>query len=129
MTAPWKDDLAAVREITDETFGETVTVTPWASGDWSSGPDASRPPFDVLAVLVVGAGDQANLSGGDGTSWRARIPVGSAELHVDSDRFPDILGARQDDRIEAPERGGQEYEILRVDRGQKNRLVLRLGVI
>lgn len=128
MTAPWQEDLAAVREIVDETLGEAITVTPWVQGDYVSGPDPARPPFDVTAVLVVGAGDEANLSGGSGTTWRLMIPVGSAELHVDPDRFPGMLGVRQGDRVTAPVRG-QDFEVLRIDRGQKNRLVLRLGVV
>ncbi|MBB4287671.1 hypothetical protein [Roseospira goensis] len=127
MPPIWRDRLARVRQAVDGQFGEAVTVTPQAAGDFSSGPDPARPAFPLVGVLVTGQGDQSNLDGGAARSWRVSIPVSEAELHVDPDAWPGVLDVRQGDHLTADDRGGTPYEVLRIDRGHRNRIVLRLG--
>jgi len=127
MPPDWRDNLTRVRRAVDTHFAEAVTVTPQAMGDFASGPDPERPAFTLAGVLVVGEGDQATLGGADARSWRASIPVGEAEVHVDPDTWPDVVTVEAGDHLTAEDRGGTPYEVLRIDRGQRNRVVLRLG--
>lgn len=127
MLPIWRDRLARVRRAVDAHLGESVTVTPQAAGDFATGPDPSRSAFPLAGVLVTGQGDQSNLDGGEARSWRASIPVGEAELHVDPDAWPAVTAVQTGDHLTADERDGTPYEVLRIDRGQRNRIVLRLG--
>jgi len=127
MPPIWRDRLARVRQAVDGQFGEAVTVTPHVTGDFATGPDLARPSFPLAGVLTTGQGDQSNLGGGDARSWRASIPVGEAELHVDPDTWPAVATVQIGDHLTADDRDAASFEVLRIDRGHRNRIVLRLG--
>lgn len=131
MPATWQDRLARVRGAVDRELGEAVRVTPMRSASeyTAPSPDSTRPVFDVTAVLQVGEGDETNLDGSRARSWRAQIPTGQAELHVDPVRFPAILDVAQGDRIEALDRSSVPFEVARIDRRRRNRITLRLNAI
>lgn len=131
MPATWQDRLARVRGAVDRELGETVRIIPMraASQYATASPDPARAAFDVVAVLQIGEGDETNLGGGLARSWKARIPVGKAEAHVDPLRSPAVLAVLQGDRIEAAERGSAAFEVSRVDRTRRNRITLRLNAI
>ncbi len=127
MPPLWRDRLARVRRAVDSQLADAVTVSPQACSDYANGPDPERPPFPLAGVLVAGEGDQASLGGTNARSWRASIPAGEAELHVDPEAWPTVLEVRQGDHLTADDRGGAPYEVLRIDRSQRNRIILRLG--
>lgn len=131
MPSIWQDRLALVRGAVDRELGEAVRVTPMrADSQYSAAaPDPARAAFDVTAVLQVGEGDETNLDGGRARSWRAQIPRGEAEVHVDPVRFPGVRDVAQGDRIEALDRGSIAFEVARIDRRRRNRLTLRLTAI
>lgn len=128
--SPWAERLARVRASVDRELAETLQAQPMVKSQYGgASADASRPDFDFAAVLVVGRGDEGNLSGGTSRSWLISVPFGQAEMQVDPDAWPACAALREGDRIVAPDRGDASFEIARVDGRRRNRLVFRLNVL
>lgn len=131
MTRSWQDRLARVRGAVDREIGETLVISRYVQNQYAGPvPDPNTPTITVIGVLEVGEGRDVNLAGGQKTSWKARIPAGEAEAHVDPETYPAIGTAKTGDRVKAADRPGEpEFEISRIDRNRRNRFTLILTVI
>lgn len=126
--ALWPDRLARVRASVDRELADLITARPQRVSQYGgTSPDPDRATFDLQGVLLVGEGGQSDLAGGNTGMWLARIPIGEAELQIDPDAHPKARNLRKGDLLVAEQRGGQVYEIARVDPPRRNRIVLRLA--
>lgn len=134
MPPVWKERLARVRRAVDANFGDTVRVTPMLRGGRDAQylgrvADPDRPSFECIAILQVKAGDTSGQARPANEDEALRMPVGDIFLHVDPDTYPDILGVTNGDVVEALDRGGERFEVIRPDRRMRNRMVFRLRAI
>ncbi len=130
MTSARQDRLARVRQAVDGVHADPVRITPMqaASQYKPAGPDTNRAAFDAAGPLAIGTGDDETLAGDARTGWTARIPVGQAELSIDPVTYPLVLTVKKGDLVSAPDRQPPlSFEVVRVDRGQVTRRVLRLA--
>lgn len=127
MPPAWIDRLARVRKTLDTNFGDELRALPRAVSQYNGNvADTARAEFDFVALLKVGTGDTPNLEGGIKSSWKVRLPAGKAEMRVDADVYPAIETLKPGDQIRAKNRDDATFEIDRVDRNQRNRLVFQL---
>lgn len=116
--------------IVDRQLGEEVRVVPLSAASEYGTPQQGD-AFTLTGVLTVGEGEESGLAGNRVQSWRARLPRGEAELAVDPAAYPAARTIVKGEIIEttAEFRDGARYQVTRVDRGQKGRLVFRLTAI
>lgn len=134
MPPVWRDRLARTRQIVDANLGDTVLVTPMLRSGRDAqylgcSADPNRPAFECVAILQVKAGDTSGQSRPANEDDALRMPVGDIFLHVDPDTYPEILGVTNGDVIEALDRNGERFEVIRPDRRMRNRMVFRLRAI
>jgi hypothetical protein len=130
MPSGWKARLPRVREINDRFHGEAVRLLPMREDAYAGAvEDTDRQAVDLVAVLRVGAGGDANLNGSNEAAWSARVPVFPATLHVDTDRYPLAGTVGRGDHILALDRDQVRFEVARIDRRQRSRLVLQLTAL
>jgi hypothetical protein len=130
MPPVWKERLARVRQANDANFGEAFSATPTVRDQYvGSTPDPDRPAFSFTGILKVTDGERSGLARPANEDIENRPTVGDTILHVDPDTYPAIIGLTVGDVVSADDRGGVRYEISRVDRRMRNRLVFRLMVL
>ena len=134
MVPVWKGRLARVRQAVDANHGDTVRVTPTLRNSrdaqyLGATVDPSRPAFECIGILQVKGGDTSGRARPANEDDALRMPVGDIFLHVDPDTYPAILGVTNGDLIEALDRNGERFEVLRPDRRMRNRMVFRLRAI
>ena len=130
MPVVWQDRLARMRQAIDGALADRITVKPLAAAAVKGRvADPARAEFTASGLLRAYRADSANLNGSTEAAWHSRIGVGRFELFVDASVHPSIAGVRQGDVIVANDRGNAQYEVLRVDRGQRSRTVLYLGAV
>lgn len=110
--------------INDRMFAEPVYLKFRDQGT----DDPARPPVIIEAILRVGGGEEAAVSGlRVDASWQTRISAQPAKLHIDRKAHPG-LEFRQGDEVRALSRQGQPwFGVLAVDDRGETRLVLQLG--
>lgn len=109
----------------DKMFAEPVRLSFLKNGTV----DPSRVAVEIEAVLRVGGGEQTNIAGGSGSTWRTQLAAGKAELHINRATYAGPQ-PKAGDRVRALSRHGQPwFECLRVDDRGEVRLVLELGEI
>ena len=111
----------------DHVFAEPVRLSFFKSGVL----DPSRPAIEIEAVLRVGEGKTTNVSGGMAQSWRTRIVADKAQLHIDREKYPDLVvpnTTSEKPKVRALSRHGQPwFEVADVDDRSHTRLVLNLN--
>ncbi len=129
MTGPWKNHLAGLRQVVDANLGERFKVEPMLTGQYGSGPDPARPVFDIEQAHLRVAGGQDDLGGIGSRSWSTLLAGGEAEIHIDPEIYPSATSLRKGDQITALNRAGEpRFEVSRLDRDQKSRLVIQLSL-
>lgn len=127
MPPVWIDRLARVRKTLDSNFGDEMRALPRAVSQYNGAvADATRAEFDFIALLKIGEGNSPNLQGGIRSTWKARLPAGSAEMRVDVTVYPLAETLKDGDHVRANNRDEAVFEINRIDRSQRNRLVFML---
>lgn len=129
----WQDRIARVRQSVDRELGDEIRVLPkdTSTGGQYGGvtPDINRPEFDVVGVLRIGEGQSSNMEGGIKSEWKIRLPAGTAELRVDPARFPLALKVVEGDMLRAKNRNNQLFQVNRVDRLNRLRVVFTLTLV
>lgn len=112
-----------VVETVDFKFAEPVRLSPMKNGKL----DPDRPQVTIEAVLRTGASKSGGIEGGQGRSWRSRLQAGTAELHIDRSKYPDVV-IRKSDGVRAITRSGESaFEVLAADDRNHVRLIISLG--
>lgn len=107
----------------DDKLAEPVRLSPMKGG----GPDADRPQTTIDAILRTGASKGGSLEGGRSRSWRSSLTAGTAELHIDRVKYPNVV-LRKGDAVRATSRAGEPaFEVLAVDDRNHVRLIIALG--
>jgi len=128
----FSDLISEAMVVIDEHLGERVRVVPMKSSQYSGGiADPDRDPFELVGQLGGPTASDINLAGNRNNTWDARVGIGETMFAVDPVRFPASLTAQKGDRAEVIDahRVGVTYQIVRVDRGQKSRLIFDLNTI
>jgi hypothetical protein len=106
----------------DHVFAEPVRL--WFY-DADQNVDPSRPAREIEAILVIGEGRAASVTGAG--SWRTRVAAQKSELHIDRVKYPDIV-VRINDKLAALSRPGEPwFEVAGIDDRGNTRIVLHLN--
>ncbi|AXS39263.1 hypothetical protein [Breoghania sp. L-A4] len=129
MAGPWKTRLAFARRAIDAEFGETFRVEPMRKSQYQGAvADPDRAPFTLEIAHLRNHGGEDDLGGAGSKSWSVLIAGGAAELHVDPDSYPLARTILKGDQIVALDRNSEpRFEVARLDRDQRNRLVFQLA--
>jgi hypothetical protein len=107
----------------DDKFAEPVRLSFMKKGM----PDPDCEQIVIEALLRTGAGRDAKNDGSFGRTWRSRVAAGTAELHIDRTRYPDVR-LNKGDSVRAISRKGEPvFEVLSSDERNHARLIVELG--
>ncbi len=126
MTSLRAARLARVRGAVDREHGEPVRIEPKILGEFGRADDPARPAFDAVGVPIVSTGTQRNLSGGRAMDWTAQVGVQAVALAIDASAWPRAGTVGVGDAVLFTERGAA-FEVVRIDRDGRSRLLWRLG--
>lgn len=107
----------------DFRFAEPVRLSPMKNGAL----DPDREQVVIEAVLRTGSAKDSKADGSFGRTWRSRVASGTAELHIDRTKYPDVRLVKGDAVRAIARKGEPAFEVLSPDDRNHGRLIVELG--